>query len=158
MVDLPKPLNRGRASDPVIPALESSAWDAQPIQGAFAGPCDCSTKLMISSFSDAGYLSLVRYHPRSCFLSRRLSSVRSATHSLSAQASRRRSLTSSPLACFYSALLAWIPTGVDRVSQRQSLDAAEPLSDSIIADLGTVEIRDYVLPGPNGRIAMSVDD
>ena len=32
-----------------------------------AGRWDCSTSLMISSFSDAGYLILARPHPRSCF-------------------------------------------------------------------------------------------
>jgi len=33
----------------------------------FAGRCDCSTVLMISSFSAAGYLIRRRPHPRSCF-------------------------------------------------------------------------------------------
>ena len=32
-----------------------------------AGRCDCSTVLMISSFSDAGYLIRHRPHPRECF-------------------------------------------------------------------------------------------
>ncbi len=32
-----------------------------------AGRCDCSTILMISSFSDAGYLMRRRPHPRACF-------------------------------------------------------------------------------------------
>ena len=32
-----------------------------------AGRCDCSTILMISSFSDAGYLIRRRPHPQSCF-------------------------------------------------------------------------------------------
>ena len=59
------------------------------------GRCDPSTSRMFSSFSAATYLMRGRPQPRSCFfLSRRFSSVRSATASFSAAASARSSFTS----------------------------------------------------------------
>ena len=48
----------------IIPAAEGPARDAQLLQRR---RWDCSTILMISSFSDPGYLILGRPHPRSCF-------------------------------------------------------------------------------------------
>ena len=60
---------------------------------------DPSTSLMISSFSEAGYLIRGRPHRLyMLFLRRRSSSVCSATTSFRSRASRRRSLTSSVFA------------------------------------------------------------
>lgn len=83
----------------VVPAAEGPAWDPQPVQ-RFAG-------WQMGLLDEIDDLELFRCGiPHSCsspsaimlFLSRRFSSVRSATHSFSALASRRRYLTSSLMA------------------------------------------------------------
>ena len=58
------------------------------------GRWDCSTKRMISSFSEAECLIPRLPHPRSCFFSNRSSSACSATTSFNSCAWRRSSLTS----------------------------------------------------------------
>ena len=57
---------------------------------AWPARCDCSTSWMISAFSRMqGYLMPRPPHPRSCFLKRKRFSVRSATASFKAIASRQ---------------------------------------------------------------------
>src|SRR5690606_16742345 len=83
----------------VIPAIEGPSWDPQPVQ-RFAG----GQVRLLDEPDDLEFFGCGISH--SCpspsaimlFLSRRFSSVRSATHSFSALASRRRSLTSSLVA------------------------------------------------------------
>ena len=57
---LPAPPARRSEIQPIVPAVEGGA--GRPVCSSVlrAGRCDCSTILMISSFSDAGYLMRLR--------------------------------------------------------------------------------------------------
>ena len=57
---------RPTRSEPVIPAIECRRLDPEHLQRSPAGRCDCSTRPMISSFSDAGSLMFGLPHHRSC--------------------------------------------------------------------------------------------
>src|SRR5580704_13585258 len=52
-------------NQPIIPAIECRRLDPEHLQRSPSR--HCSTRLMISSFSDAGSLMFGLPHPRSCF-------------------------------------------------------------------------------------------
>ena len=64
-------LETGLAKGPVaiVPSVKRRCRNAELIQGAADRQVERSTRRMISSFSDAGYLMRCLPHPRSCFFS-----------------------------------------------------------------------------------------